>query len=85
MGLKEFYISYKRNGKDMTSCGFKNVGYMRHDRKNSTKYPETVSYTHLGAADNNRDSGRGNGKVYRGTHHGADRVHRKKRKGCERV
>ena len=23
------------------SCGFKNVGYMRHDRKNSTKYPET--------------------------------------------
>ena len=41
VGLKEFYISYKRNGKDMTSCGFKNVGYMRHDRKNSTKYPET--------------------------------------------
>ena len=41
VGLKEFYISYKRSGKDMTSCGFKNVGYMRHDRKNSTKYPET--------------------------------------------
>lgn len=37
---KDFNISYEADGKLLTSCGFRNLGYMQYDRKHLTKFPE---------------------------------------------
>lgn len=44
---KDFKISYEADGKLLTSCGFRNLGYMQYDRKPLTKFPED----HYMAAD----------------------------------
>lgn len=38
---KDFKIEYKADGKVLTTCGFRNIGYMQYDRSNSTKFPES--------------------------------------------
>lgn len=35
-----FEIVFEADGKELTSCGFRNLGYMQYDRKISTKFPE---------------------------------------------
>lgn len=36
---KNFGYSFEADGKVLTSCGFRNLGYMRWDRQVSTMYP----------------------------------------------
>ena len=38
---KDFKIEYKADRKVLTTCGFRNIGYMQYDRSNSTKFPES--------------------------------------------
>ena len=38
---KDFKIEYKADEKVLTTCGFRNIGYMQYDRSNSTKFPES--------------------------------------------
>ena len=38
---KDFKIEYKADRKELTTCGFRNIGYMQYDRSNSTKFPES--------------------------------------------
>lgn len=37
---RDFLISFEAEGKLLTSCGFRNLGYMQYDRKLLTKLPE---------------------------------------------
>ena len=37
---KNFRYSFEADGKMLTSCGFRNLGYMRWDRQPSTMLPE---------------------------------------------
>ncbi len=37
---EQFLITYKADGKILTTCGFRNVGYMQYDRALQTKLPQ---------------------------------------------
>lgn len=37
---EEFEIAFEADGKVITRCGFRNLGYMQYDRKTLTKFPE---------------------------------------------
>ncbi|MBU3878236.1 alpha-xylosidase [Faecalicatena sp. AGMB00832] len=37
---KDFKITYEADENVLTSCGFRNLGYMQYDRKRLTKFPE---------------------------------------------